>query len=140
MSDFHPEHPHDHFFRRTFDVLENLRALLRTQLPAGLLARLDLNSIQPAKDTFVGSEEHEKRLDLLYLARLVDGTEVLVYLLLEHKSWVDRRIALQLFGYVLRILEWQGECGGRIAGVCPGHAGHLCGSGTAAICFSPGGS
>jgi hypothetical protein len=78
MSDFHPAHPHDHFFRRTFDVLENLRALLRTQLPAGLLARLDLNSIQPAKDTFVGSEEHEKRLDLLYSARLVDGTEVLV--------------------------------------------------------------
>lgn len=111
MSTFHPPNPHDHFFRRTFDVLENLRALLKSQLPVGLLAQLDLNSIQPAKDTFLGSEEHEKRLDLLYTARLLDGTEVLIYLLLEHKSWVDRRIALQLFGYVLRILEWRDRNG-----------------------------
>jgi len=86
-------------------VLENLRALLRTQLPAGFFARLDLNLIQPAKDTFVGSEEHEKRLDLLYSARLLDGTGVLVYVLLEHKGWVDRGIARQLFRYILRILE-----------------------------------
>jgi len=43
----------------------------------------------------------------LYTARLHDDTPVLVYLLLEHKSYIDRHIALQLLGYVLRILEWR---------------------------------
>lgn len=106
MFEFHPANPHDHFFRRTFDVLSNARALLRSQLPAELAARLDLQSIRPARDTFLSSSDNESRLDLLYTARLLDGTPLLIYLLFEHKSRVDRRIALQLLRYVLRIHEW----------------------------------
>jgi predicted transposase YdaD len=106
MIDFHPGNPHDHFFRRTFDVLENARALLKSQLPAHLFKKLDPNSIQPAKETFLAADEYENRLDQLYTARMLNGTQVWIYLLLEHKSWVDRRIALQLLKYVLRIHEW----------------------------------
>ena len=106
MLEFHPANPHDHFFRRTFDVLPHARALLKSQLPAELAAKLDLRSIRPAKETFLTADDNESRLDLLYTARLLDGTPLLIYLLLEHKSHVDRRIALQLLKYVLRIHEW----------------------------------
>ncbi|MFO0060320.1 MAG: Rpn family recombination-promoting nuclease/putative transposase [Planctomyces sp.] len=111
MFEFHPANPHDHFFRRTFDVLPNARALLKSQLPAELVAKLDLQSIQPAKETFLTATDNESRLDLLFTARLLDGTSLLIYLLLEHKSWVDRRIALQLLKYVLRIQEWRDRNG-----------------------------
>jgi hypothetical protein len=87
-------------------VLENARALLKSQLPAHLFKKLDPNSIQPAKETFLAADEYENRLDQLYTARMLNGTQVWIYLLLEHKSWVDRRIALQLLKYVLRIHEW----------------------------------
>ena len=111
MFEFHPANPHDHFFRRTFEVLPNARVLLKSQLPAELVAKLDLQSIQPAKETFLTATDNESRLDLLFTARLLDGTSLLIYLLLEHKSWVDRRIALQLLKYVLRIHEWQDRNG-----------------------------
>jgi predicted transposase YdaD len=107
MHDYHPTNPHDHFVRRTFDVAENTRALVKMYLPASILCNLRLETLEPCRETFLGANEHEKRLDLLYTARLHDDTPVLVYLLLEHKSYIDRHIALQLLGYVLRILEWR---------------------------------
>jgi len=70
---------------------------------------IDVNSIQPAKETFLAADQHEHRLDLLGTARLLDGTEVLICLLPEHKSWVDLRIATQLLTYVLRV--HRDECG-----------------------------
>jgi predicted transposase/invertase (TIGR01784 family) len=107
MNDAFPINPHDHFFRRTFDVVANTRALLEARLPQHLLAELRLESLQPTKETFLSASEHEKRLDLLYTARFLDDTEVLIYFLLEHKSYIDRRIALQLLKYVLKIQEWR---------------------------------
>jgi predicted transposase/invertase (TIGR01784 family) len=107
MNDSHPTNPHDHFVRRTFDVVDHTRSLLKTYLPASILNNLRLESLEPCRETFLGSNEHEKRLDLLYTAQFHDGTQVLVYMLLEHKSYIDRYIALQLLGYVLKIQEWR---------------------------------
>ena len=107
MNQFHPTNPHDHFFRRTFEVVHHARALLKAKLPQDVLAGLRLESLAPTKETFLGGSEHEKRLDLLYSARFLDGTEVLIYLLLEHKSYIDRHIALQLLEYVLKIQGWR---------------------------------
>ncbi|MFM8477756.1 MAG: Rpn family recombination-promoting nuclease/putative transposase [Planctomycetaceae bacterium] len=107
MHDYHPQHPHDVFFRRTFEVAGHTRSLLKSYLPAKIFRSLRLQTLEPARETFLSPGEHEKRLDLLYTARYHDGTPVLIYLLLEHKSYIDRHIALQLLGYVLRILEWR---------------------------------
>jgi hypothetical protein len=63
--------------------------------------------LQPAKETFPDADEHERRLDLLDSARLLHGTEVLISLLVEHNSEIDRHIALQLLTYVLRIQSWR---------------------------------
>jgi predicted transposase/invertase (TIGR01784 family) len=107
MNRFHPTNPHDQFFRRTFEVVHYTRALLKAKLPEDLLAGLRLESLAPTKETFLAASEQEKRLDLLYSARFLDGTEVLIYLLLEHKSYIDRHIALQLLEYVLKIQGWR---------------------------------
>ncbi|MFM7057213.1 MAG: Rpn family recombination-promoting nuclease/putative transposase, partial [Planctomycetota bacterium] len=107
MNDSHPTNPHDHFVRRTFDVVDHTRSLLKTWLPAPILTDLRLETLEPCRETFLGAHEHEKRVDLLYTARFHDDTPVLVYLLLEHKSYIDRQIALQLLGYVLKIQEWR---------------------------------
>lgn len=107
MTTFHPNSPHDHFFRRTFDVAKHTHALLVHRLPAPVLNRIRPGSLQRAKETFLSADEHEKRLDLLYSALLDDDTEVLIYLLFEHKSYIDRFIALQLLEYVLKIQRWR---------------------------------
>ncbi|MFN6311201.1 MAG: Rpn family recombination-promoting nuclease/putative transposase [Planctomyces sp.] len=64
---------------------------------------IDVNSIQPAKEAFLAADQHGHRHDLLCAARLLDGTKVLICLLPEHKSWVDRRIATQLLTYAIRV-------------------------------------
>ena len=107
MYEFHPVNPHDHFVRRTFDVVDHAKVLLVSLLPAALLTEIDLQSLRPTKETFLSADEGENRLDLLYTARLRGGDEVLIYLLFEHKSSIDRQIALQLLRYVLRILDWR---------------------------------
>lgn len=107
MFEFHPANPHDHFVRRTFDVLAHARALLRRHLPPSLLAEIDLSTLAATKETFLAPDEHENRLDLLYSVRLRSGQQILIYVLFEHKSRVDRRIALQLLRYVLRVQQWR---------------------------------
>jgi predicted transposase YdaD len=88
MKQFHPINPHDHF-------------------PPELLTNLRLDTLQHTRESFLSASENEKRIDLLYSANFVDGSEVLIYFLLEHKSDIDRRIALQLLEYVLKIHEWR---------------------------------
>ena len=107
MFEFTPANPHDHFVRRTFDVLAHARALLKRRLPPTILAEIDLETLAATKETFLAADEHENRLDLLYSALLQNGAEVLIYVLFEHKSRVDRWIALQLLRYVLRIQQWR---------------------------------
>jgi predicted transposase/invertase (TIGR01784 family) len=98
--------PHDYFFRRTFDSAEHARDLLRTFLPAELLEDLQLDTLRREKESFLSPADAESMLDLLYSAQCADGSKVVVYFLMEHKSWVDREIARKLLLYVLRVQEW----------------------------------
>jgi hypothetical protein len=59
MTTFHPNSPHDHFFRRTFDVAKHTYALLVHRLPAQVLNRIRPGSLQRAKETFLSADEHE---------------------------------------------------------------------------------
>ncbi|MFM7038849.1 MAG: Rpn family recombination-promoting nuclease/putative transposase, partial [Planctomycetaceae bacterium] len=88
-------------------MAEHTHALLGHRLPVQVLNRLRLGSLQRAKESFLSADEHEKRLDLLYSAQLDDDTQVLIYLLFEHKSYIDRAIARQLLEYVLKIQRWR---------------------------------
>ena len=48
--------PHDAFFRESFGRREIAQDFLRHQLPAGLLAALDLETLEVSKDTYVGAD------------------------------------------------------------------------------------
>jgi len=92
--------PHDRFFRETFSRIEIARDFLRHQLPAPLLANLDLTALDISKDTYVTKELSESYSDLVY--RVPYGDQALhVYLLFEHKSAPQRWTLLQLLRYVV---------------------------------------
>jgi len=48
--------PHDTFFRDSFTRREVAHDFLRCQLPADLLAELDLTTLEIGKDTYVSSD------------------------------------------------------------------------------------
>ena len=97
--------PHDKFFRESFSQLDIIKDFLEHYLSADICKLLDLNRITIQKDSFIDNEFHEHFSDLLFLIPLKEGGEMYVYTLLEHKSYPDPLVALQLLRYMVKIWE-----------------------------------
>jgi hypothetical protein len=98
--------PHDLFVRFTFGQPEQAMAELRAALPSFVVSRVDWDSLRRESGSVVDPRLRETQSDLLFSARLKDsGRELLLYVLLEHQSSVDRWMALRMLRYVLRLLE-----------------------------------
>jgi predicted transposase YdaD len=102
--------PHDLFARFTFGQPERAAAELRAVLPEEVAAEVDWSSLRRESGSVVDPELRESQSDLLFSARLRGGQPLLLYLLLEHQSTVDRWMALRMLRYVVRQLEhWRKE-------------------------------
>ncbi|WP_375769048.1 Rpn family recombination-promoting nuclease/putative transposase [Archangium gephyra] len=102
--------PHDLFARYTFGHPERAAAELRAVLPAHVVSEVDWSSLRREPGSVVDPELRETESDLLFTASLRSGQPLLLYLLLEHQSSVDRWMALRMLRYVVRQLErWRQE-------------------------------
>ena len=90
-----------------FETPENVRELIR--LLAGELAdRLDFAHAERLNRSLVPADLHKLEADIIYRVPFpADGREVLVYLLLEHQSTVDRFMGLRLHSYMGELWEAQ---------------------------------
>ena len=102
--------PHDLFARYTFGRPERAEAELRAVLPAQVVSAVDWSSLRLEPGSMVDPELRETESDLLFTARLRTGRSLLLYVLLEHQSSVDRWMALRMLRYVVRQMErWRQE-------------------------------
>ena len=97
--------PHDRFFKELFSHLPTARDFIRFYLPEPLGAAIDLRTLTVVKESFIDEQLRNYFSDMLFHARRKQGGDVLIYILLEHKSLPDVMVALQLFLYLARI--WQ---------------------------------
>ncbi|KFE60842.1 Rpn family recombination-promoting nuclease/putative transposase [Hyalangium minutum] len=97
--------PHDLLVRYTFDHPERAAAELRAVLPPEVVAQVDWSSLHRESGSVVDAELRERQSDLLFSARLHGGEPLLLYLLLEHQSSVDKWMAFRMLRYVMRQLE-----------------------------------
>ena len=97
--------PHDLFARYTFGHPERAAAELRAVLPAHVVSQVDWSSLRREPGSVVDPELRETESDLLFTARLRTGRSLLLYVLLEHQSRVDRWMALRMLRYVVRQVE-----------------------------------
>ena len=94
--------PHDKLFKRIFRDPRYAAEELRTQLPSSLVAALDWSSLQRESESHVDESLADIYSDLVFSARA--GSErVLVYVLFEHQSTNDERMALRLLEYMVKI-------------------------------------
>jgi hypothetical protein len=93
------------FVRYTFDHPERAAAELRAVLPPEVVAQVDWDSLRREVGSVVDAELRERQSDLLFSARLRGGQPLLLYLLLEHQSSVDKWMAFRMLRYVMRQLE-----------------------------------
>jgi len=100
--------PHDIFFRAVFSKEDNARDLLLSVLPQGIIGMLDLESVRVENTSFIDRKISERHSDLL-IRTSRRGAPILIYILVEHKSYPDRWTVFQLLKYMVRI--WERERG-----------------------------
>ncbi|HWB79084.1 MAG TPA: Rpn family recombination-promoting nuclease/putative transposase [Nannocystaceae bacterium] len=101
--------PHDALFRAAFEHPAAAAGELVSVLPAPLAAVLDAASVHLESASYIEPALGERRSDLLFSARFGEET-ALVYLLFEHQSTADARMAFRMLAYLVRIWErWERE-------------------------------
>ena len=99
---------HDSFFKEIFSNPDSARRFFQRALPGQVLKKLDLGSLRIRKDSFITKELRPFYSDMLYSVKTTDR-EAFIYLLLEHKSFQDTMIGLQLLEYMVRIYRLAGK-------------------------------
>ncbi len=97
--------PHDHFFKVLFSSKQNAIDFVQHYLPAEVVQCLTLPTLEISKDSFIDATLSEHYSDLLYQVDLQNGQPSYIYLLFDHKSYVDPLVGLQLLGYMVRIWD-----------------------------------
>lgn len=106
---------HDALFRHVFAQPEHAASLLRSALPAAVVAAIDWSSLRLAAGTSVDEGLRDRHADLLFTAQLA-GAPALLYVLVEHKSADEPLAAFQLLRYVVRAFDrWLAERPGAAA-------------------------
>ena len=102
--------PHDAFFRSSLARLDLARDFLEHYLPTEVVAGLDFDGLETLRDSFVDEELADHFSDLLFRVPTQDergrgGAPIQIAVLLEHKSYPEPQVALQLLRYMVRIWE-----------------------------------
>lgn len=95
---------HNNLFQSVFLNAENARDLVRNSLPNRITRILDLESIKVSQESFVDRKLATHQSDILIRTKLRQAP-VLIYILVEHKSYTYRWTVFQLLKYMVRIWE-----------------------------------
>jgi predicted transposase YdaD len=99
--------PHDRFIRHVLEHSARAASLLRLVLPPGLSSRVRWSTLRSLPTSLVDSSIRESRGDLSFSVRL-RGSSRPAFILLEHQSRLERRMAARMRQYVSRLLEhWE---------------------------------
>jgi predicted transposase YdaD len=97
--------PHDALFKAVFGQPEHARGALRSVVPPAVAEALDWPTLAPCAGNFVDPVLRERYTDVLFSVTWRGAGEALVYVLFEHQSTSDPRMAFRLLRYLVRIWE-----------------------------------
>lgn len=104
--------PHDALALGVLSRLEIAAPYLESVLPSELREAIDLTTLELLPSGFHDPDLSYRQVDVLYRAKLRSGRACLLYVLVEHQSSVEQRMALRLLVYAGRILDvWRREYG-----------------------------
>lgn len=92
-------HIHDFGYKRLFSNVTIFRQLLENFVPEPWIKELDFSTAETIDHSFISDIYKETESDLIYRVKL-NGEDVLIYLLLEFQSSVDRFISVRILNYI----------------------------------------
>uniref|UniRef100_UPI000774D7F1 Rpn family recombination-promoting nuclease/putative transposase n=1 Tax=Leptospira weilii TaxID=28184 RepID=UPI000774D7F1 len=111
--------PHDRLIRETFQDKKEAATFFKNTLPPEVVELLDLENLELSESSFVSEELKQEQTDLLFQIPLRSGNRTNVYLLFEHKSYLENSIYIQLLGYLTEIYRNQQRNGEPLSVVIP---------------------
>lgn len=98
--------PHDALFKSVFQHPENVVAELQHVLAPEHVSAIDWSTLKLESGSFIDEKFANEHSDLLFSASAqATGERVYVYLLFEHQSTAEPKMALRLLSYMVRIWE-----------------------------------
>ena len=94
---------HDKFLKRIMFNPDTAGVFFQEHLPENWSSRMVSERLERMPSDFIDEELAEHQSDVLYRIRLTNGKEGMVYILTDHKSSPDYKIALQLQRYMNKI-------------------------------------
>ncbi|WP_236713502.1 Rpn family recombination-promoting nuclease/putative transposase [Leptospira interrogans] len=94
-------------------------SFFKNSLPEKVIELLDLNRLELTQSSFISENLKEEQTDLLFQIPLKSGKKANVYLLFEHKSYLDEAVFSQLLGYISAIYKSQYRIDKRYSVVIP---------------------
>ncbi len=93
------QNPHDRFFKSF--IYENAIDFLKTFLPQNISGIIDFDSLSIENNSFVSDALSETFSDAIFKCRLKNTKEdIFISILIEHKSYPDKYVAIQLLNYL----------------------------------------
>lgn len=94
--------PHDAAFKSAFQRRDIAEAFFREYLPEKIRRHIDFTRLEVVSSSFVDAELRESHSDVVYQATIA-GKKGFLYILFEHQSTPDRRMAFRLLCYMVNI-------------------------------------
>lgn len=101
------ENLHDKLFKQTFSSVKEIRAFILHFLDEKIYKELDLSTLQLANVSYIDAQLQEYFSDIVCTCRTRAGGTAEVSFLLEHKSYYDERLSLQMLRYLLKMYDYQ---------------------------------
>ena len=99
--------PHDRFFKQLMAQPDAASDFMRAFLPEDVVELMDLATLEQTAQSFVDEALRVHHSDLLFQVKLRSKAPAFVYVLFEHKSYVDPGVFVQLLGYLAEIHKRQ---------------------------------
>lgn len=96
--------PNDKLLKTTFSVMENARGFFKNHLPENVVVAVDWMTLSLEPCSLIDPQFTSSESALLFQVKL-HGSDAFIYLLFEHQSVEDPRMALRMLSYILRIWE-----------------------------------
>lgn len=96
--------PHDKTFKKVLSDKKLAKRFFKQYLPYTMQKKVDLDTLELQKGSFVDDNLSEHLTDLLFSVD-IDGSQGYTYLLVEHQSTTDELMAFRLLKYMVNIMQ-----------------------------------
>ena len=100
------ENIHDKFFKKVFSNVENVRDFLYTSLPLDIQSAIEFDSLTIDPTSYIADDIKDYFCDIVVKTKLKDSDcNADIYIIMEHKSYYDKAVFVQLLKYMLVMWE-----------------------------------